>query len=426
MTATLFRNVMIFDGVGSESFLGEVLVEEGRVSELARGTGAIAGERAADTVDGEGMTLMPGLVEGHCHLTFVGISTNKELGEIPVEEHLMKTVRNAKLLLDHGFTSAFSAASAKMRLDVVIRDEIAAGHIPGPRLRAASPEITVTAGLGDENRWQLSASSFGFVADGPEEIRKAVRIAVREGVDNVKVNISGDEFVSHARAEITSMTEPEVRAAVETAHDFGKMVACHSRAAESVKRAVRAGVDCIYHCDFADEEALDMLEGVKDRVFIGPAAGLVHNAVFEGEAVGLTKAVAERMGLPRKFEHTIATYHEMRRRGMRVVIGGDYGFSITPMGQNARDIGHFVKFFGYSPAEALRCATSIGGELMGMKGEIGVIRQGALADLLLVDGDPLQDVTILADKARLAAIMQGGRFHKAKTGRGHAYRAAAE
>jgi imidazolonepropionase-like amidohydrolase len=284
----------------------------------------------------------------------------------------------------------------------------------------------VTAGLGDENRWQLSASSFGFVADGPEEIRKAVRIAVREGVDNVKVNISGDEFVSHARAEITSMTEPEVRAAVETAHDFGKMVACHSRAAESVKRAVRAGVDCIYHCDFADEEALDMLEGVKDRVFIGPAAGLVHNAVFEGEAVGLTKAVAERMGLPRKFEHTIATYHEMRRRGMRVVIGGDYGFSITPMGQNARDIGHFVKFFGYSPAEALRCATSVGGELMRMKGEIGVIRQGALADLLLVDGDPLQDVTILADKARLAAIMQGGRLHKAKTSRREPYRAAAE
>jgi imidazolonepropionase-like amidohydrolase len=426
MTATLFRNVLIFDGVGSESFPGEVLVEDGSVAELARGNGAIAGERAAETVDGEGMTLMPGLVEGHCHLTFVGISTNKELGEIPVEEHLMRTVRNAKLLLDHGFTSAFSAASAKMRLDVVIRDEIAAGHIPGPRLRAASPEITVTAGLGDENRWQLTASSFGFVADGPEEIRKAVRIAVREGVDNIKVNISGDEFVSHARAEITSMTEPEVRAAVETAHDFGKMVACHSRAAESVKRAVRAGVDCIYHCDFADEEALDMLEGVKDRVFIGPAAGLVHNAVFEGEAVGLTKAVAERMGLPRKFEHTIATYHEMRRRGMRVVIGGDYGFSITPMGQNARDIGHFVKFFGYSPAEALRCATSIGGELMGMKGEIGVIRQGALADLLLVDGDPLQDVTILADKARLAAIMQGGRFHKAKTGRREPYRAAAE
>ena len=426
MSATLFTNVMIFDGEGPASFAGEVLVEGERIADVAKGKAAIAADRAATIVDGEGMTLMPGLVEGHCHLSFVGISTNKELGEIPVEEHLMRTMRNAKLLLDHGFTSAFSAASAKMRLDVVIRDEIAAGHIPGPRLRAASPEITVTAGLGDENRWQLTASSFGFVADGPEEIRKAVRLAVRENVDNIKINISGDEFVSHARAEITSMTEPEIKAAVETAHDFGKMVACHSRAAESVKRAVRHGVDCIYHCDFADEEALDMLEGAKDRVFIGPAAGLVHNAVFEGDVVGLTREIAERMGLPRKFEHTKATYHEMRKRGMRVVIGGDYGFSITPMGQNARDIGHFVDFFGYSPAEALRCATAVGGDLLGQKGEVGVVRKGALADLLLVDGDPLQDVKILADKDRLAAIMQGGRFHKPNAGRAKALRHAAE
>ena len=119
---------------------------------------------------------------------------------------------------------------------------------------------------------------------------------------------------------------------------------------------MRAGVDCIYHCDFADEEALDMLEAAKDRVIVGPAFGLVHNSVFEGDVVGLTKAVVERMGLPRKLEHTVATYHEMRRRGMRVVVGGDYGFTVTPMGQNARDIGHFVKFFGYSPGRGAAAA----------------------------------------------------------------------
>ena len=95
------------------------------------------------------------------------------------------------------------------------------------------------------------------------------------------------------------------------------------------------------------------------------------------------------MGLPRKLEHTVATYQEIRKRGLRVVIGGDYGFTVTPMGQNARDIGHFVKFFGYSPAEALKCATSVGGDLMGHKGELGIIREGALADLLLVDAKPL-------------------------------------
>ena len=208
------------------------------------------------------------------------------------------------------------------------------------------------------------------------------------------------------------MSEVEVATAVEVAHEWNKRVACHSRAAASVKRAVRNNVDCIYHCDFADEEALDMLEAAKDRVIIGPAFGLVHNAVFEGDAVGMPRDVVERMGLPRKLELTCRTYEQMRKRGMKVVVGGDYGFKITPMGQNARDIGHFVKFFGYTPAEALRCATSVGGELMGHKGELGVIKAGALADMLLVDGNPLVDQSVLVGPDRFAMIMKDGKMHR--------------
>ena len=412
MTAHLFRNVSIWDGERDDPYPGEVLVEGNRIRTVARGSNQIAAEAASHTIDGKGMTLMPGLVEGHCHLSFVGPARNQDLGEIPPEEHLLRTCRNATLILDHGFTSCYSAASAKLRIDVVVRAEIENGYLAGPRYRAAGPEITVTGGLGDERKAHIHAESFGMLADGVDEIRKAVRICCREGVDNVKFNVSGDEFVSTARAEVVSMSEEELTAGVAVAHDWGKRVACHSRAAESVKRAVRAGVDCIYHCDFADEEALDMLEGVKDRVIVGPAFGLVHNSVFEGDAVGLTRAVVERMGLPRKLEHTIATYHEMRKRGMRVVIGGDYGFTVTPMGQNARDIGHFVKFFGYSPAEALRCATKIGGELMGHKGELGVIKEGALADILLVDGNPLDNLSLLVGPAHLAVIMKDGRFHR--------------
>jgi imidazolonepropionase-like amidohydrolase len=105
-----------------------------------------------------------------------------------------------------------------------------------------------------------------------------------------------------------SISQEELTAGVETAHDFGKRVAVHARAAESVKRSIRAGADCIYHCDFADEEALDMLEAVKDKVIVGPAFGLVHNSVFEGDVVGMTKAVVEKMGLARKLEFTVATY----------------------------------------------------------------------------------------------------------------------
>lgn len=427
MTATLFRNVQVWDGDEDDRYPGEVLVEGNRIKQVAKGDNQIAGEAAAEEIDGGGMTLMPGMVEGHCHLSFVGPARNQDLGEIPPEEHLLRTCRNATFILDHGFTSCFSAASAKLRLDVVVRQEIADGYLAGPRYLAAGPEITVTGGLGDERRQHMPAESFGMIADGVDEISRAVRLCCREGVDNVKFNVSGDEFVSTARAEVISMTEAELTVGVAIAHDWGKTVACHSRAAESVKRAVRAGVDCIYHCDFADEEALDMLEAARDRVFVGPAFGLVHNSVFEGDVVGMTKDVVERMGLPRKLEHTIATYHEMRKRGMRVVVGGDYGFTITPMGQNARDIGHFVKFFGYSPAEALRCATAVGGALMGHPGELGVIREGALADLLLVDGNPLADLSLLVGPDHFAMIMKDGQMHRDPRARlAEAARTAAE
>ena len=412
MAATLIRNAQIWDAVDDAAYPGEVLVEGNRIKAVARGRDQIDASRAASVLDARGLFLMPGLFEGHCHLSFVNPARNQDLGEIPPEEHLLRTMRNATLLLNHGFTSAYSAASAKLRLDVVVRQEIEDGYLAGPRYKAAGPEITTTGGLGDERKNHGHFEGFGMVADGVTEIRRAVRLCAREGVDNIKINVSGDEFVSNCRAELVSISQEELTAGVETAHDFGKRVAVHARAAESVKRSVRAGADCIYHCDFADEEALDMLEAAKDRVIVGPAFGLVHNSVFEGDVVGLTKAIAEKMNLPRKLEYTVATYQQMRKRGMRVVVGGDYGFTVTPMGQNARDIGHFVKFFGYSPAEALRCATAVGGDLMGCKGELGVVAEGALADLLLVDGDPLQDQSVLVGPDRFVMIMKDGKMHR--------------
>ena len=154
-----------------------------------------------------------------------------------------------KTLLDHGFTSAYSAATSKLRLDVVIRNEINAGRLPGPRMRAASPEITVTAGLGDERKHHMYYESFGMIADGPEEIARAVRLCCREGVDNIKINISGDDLGPKAHGGVTVMREAEVQMAVDVARDFGKRVNCHARAAASVKRGVRCGVDVIYHCE---------------------------------------------------------------------------------------------------------------------------------------------------------------------------------
>jgi imidazolonepropionase-like amidohydrolase len=283
----------------------------------------------------------------------------------------------------------------------------------------------VTGGLGDESRQHQERSSFGIVADGVDAIVKAARTCIREGVDNVKINISGDDFVNPARGDVTVMSEAEVKAAVETAHSYRKRISCHARASESVKRAVRCGVDVIYHCDAADEEALDMLEAAKDRIFVGPAIGLIYNSLYEAAPWGFTHEDACRLGLDLCLERSKKVYVELRKRGVRVLIGGDYGFAWVPQGTNARDIEHFVKLFGYSPNEALQCATRIGAEVMGMGDELGRVTKGYIADLLLVRGNPVADVHILQDKANIAVIMQSGRLYKNETGKAAAKRASA-
>lgn len=406
MSATVITNAMVWDGTSDTSAPADVIVEGNRITKVIP-----AGETAElpkTQIDGTGMTLMPGMVEGHCHPSFTGVNEPPELGTVTPEEHTLLTAQNVRLLLSHGFTSIFEAASAKPMLGVTVRDAINSGMIDGPRMRAGSPEITTTAGLGDERKRHIYQESFGLVADGPLEMRRVARECVRDGVDTLKINISGDEFVSHARAEITPLDDDELAAIVKVARTFNKTIAAHARSSQSVKMAVRHGVDCIYHCDFADEEALDMLESVKDTSFVGPAFGLVHNSTKEGEVAGITKEVAAELDLFRKFDACCATYHEIRKRGIRVVIGGDYGFAVTPMGQNARDIEHFVRYFGYDPVEALKCATSVGAQLMGMADDIGQVREGFLADLLLVKGNPLADVSLVQHQDNFAMIMKDG------------------
>jgi imidazolonepropionase-like amidohydrolase len=366
----------------------------------------------ATVIEAHGRTLTPGLVEGHAHISFGGAVNDSDLGNIPPEEHVLLTVRNAKTLLDHGFTSAYSAATSKLRLDVVIRNAVNAGQFPGPRIRAASPEITVTGGLGDERKAHMYYESFGLIADGKEELTKAVRLCCREGVDNIKVNISGDDLSPAAHGGLTVMREEEVQTAVNVARDFGKKVNCHARAAESVKRAVRCGVDVIYHCESADEEAIDLLESVKDRIFVGPAIGIIYSTLYEGEQFGFYRDSEVGRKMRRTIDNTAAVYTELRKRGVRILIGGDYGFAQSPQGQNARDLKHFVDLLGFTPSEALQCGTRIGGQVMGMGNELGQIKEGYIADLLLVDGDPLEDLDLVVHEENLHVIMKEGSLYK--------------
>ena len=414
MDRTLFANTTILDGSGAAPYAGDVLVEGARIATVQRGGGLRAGD--ARVIDGAGATLMPGLIEPHGHVSYPDAARNSDFTRLPPEEHILVTMRNAKLLLDCGYTSVLSAASAKPRLDVVIRNEINAGRIPGPRYLANGPELTVSGGLGDENTLHLphnETPTFAWVVDGPDEVRKACRVLVREGVDLLKLNLSGDTGPRNSRFERSVMTDAEVAAAMEIAHAAGVRVCAHARSAESVKMCVRHGIDIIYHATFADEEALDLLEARRDRVFVGPALGLTYQACHAAGDWGFTPEMARQMGLVRELEVAVETMGLMRKRGIRVLPGGDYGFAWNPHGTYARDLLLFVDFLGFTPMETLVAATKLGGEIMGMSGELGQVKPGYLADLLLVDGDPLTDIKRLQDRDALLAIMKNGALHKA-------------
>jgi imidazolonepropionase-like amidohydrolase len=409
----VFTNAEVFDGSGRNPFRGTVHVRANRIVGVSDGSRQIDHSPEAKVIDCGGGTLMPGLIEPHGHLSFTN-GRAVEFTFMPVEENMLATVRHAKLALDCGYTSVFSAASAKPRLDVVLKREIEAGRLPGPRLLANGPEITVTGGLGDSNLLHLpyhETPTFCWVADGPDAIRRVCRLLAREGVDLLKLNLSGDLGTSAWSSELTPMSEAEVSAAMEVARARGLRVCAHCRSGDSVRMAVRHGIEVIYHANYCDEAALDALEAARDRVFVAPALGITYNLTQANGQWGVTPERAQ--AFERELAATVETVARMRARGVRVLPGGDYGFVYTPHGTYARDLWLFVKVLGYSPMETLVAATKQGGEIMGRPGELGVVREGALADLLLVDGDPLADIAILQDRAAIRMIMKDGQLHKA-------------
>ncbi|MBW4022210.1 MAG: amidohydrolase family protein [Proteobacteria bacterium] len=419
MAKTLFKNVMIFEGTGKALVPGEVLVQGNRIQAVA-GPGESLPNEGAQVLDAGGATLMPGMVNTHCHLTYNNGTSVAALTAMPVEEHVLMTMHNAKLALDMGFTSVIGAASAKPRLDIVIRNEINAGKIPGPRMLAGSPELTVTGGLADDNQLDAKHPSISIICDGPEEFRKTVRTMIREGVDVIKFNNSGDSFCYPRMAAYDNpMTDAEVAAICDTANNIGKRLAAHAHADSSVRQCIKNNVEFIFHASFATDETIEELERVKHKHWVSPAIAARYNTTYEAKDWGITTDVAEMIGNKRELEAGIVVMKKMHAAGIKVVPFGDYGFAWLPHGTEARDLEHFVNLFGFQPWEALRAATAYGGEAWaGQSGEkMGRIAPGYLADILLVDGNPLLDLSLLQDRHSLLAIMKDGQFYKSFQGR---------
>lgn len=409
MARTLIRNAVIFDGTGTEPRHGDLLVEGNSIASVAPADGPPADSE----IDAGGRFLMPGMTEGHAHLSFENVTATEDLIRPSPEAQVFAAARGAKALIEAGFTSAYGASEAKLRLAVAVRDEVNAGRLPGPRIRAGGLEISVTGAMGDESRDHNPRVGPATIIDGIDEMRRAVRLHCREGVDNVKLDVSGDPFYPSTPGHTTPMTFEEVKVAAETAHAYGRKINAHTRSVEGSKMCVRAGVDAIFHVEYSDEELLDLLEEAKDRIFVVPTVGLFHQ-ILQGEAAGhgLSAAVGGYMNIPELLENSCKSHTELRKRGVRHLIGGDYGFGWSPQGTQARDIEFFVNYYGYSPAEALLCATRNGGLAMMGDGSLGTLQAGKLADLILVDGDPLGDPRVLVGPDNILLVMKDGQVQK--------------
>ncbi len=415
MSTILFTKVNILEGESSALVPGEVLVEGNRIKTVALEGETITRDGVSEVIDGGGACLMPGMINPHCHFTYCDATSLADTNSLPVEEHMLVTMRNAKTYLDYGFTAAIGMASAKPRLEIAARNAIDKGEFPGPRIRACTPEYTVSGGLGDDSRLDRYIPSIGLVCNGAEEFRKSIRQLIREGVDLVKFNNSGDSFTfGSVPGYVNPMTEDEVKAICETSLNLGKRVAAHAHTDSGVLQCIRYGVEFINHATFATDATIEELAKHADKHWVTPAIAARYNTTYEAGDWGITTEIAEAMGNKRELEAGCENMQKMHKAGIKVLPFGDYGFAWLPIGTDARDIEHMVNLFGMQPFEALRAATAYGGEAWaGAGGELlGRVKAAYLADLIIVDGDPLADLSILQDITRITAVMKDGRFHR--------------
>lgn len=402
----LFLDVNIIDSTGADPFHGDVFIEGERIKWVGNvpNKDLLKKDPKVRVIEGRGRTFMSGLGDAHVHFSWNEGDLGK-LGELGVEEHTLLTARSAQTYIDSGYTMCFGAASAKERLDCVIRDWINDGKIPGPRYLANGKEMAVPDG-------ELVPGITAF-ASGPLEMRETIRHHIKIGVDQIKLSMSGEQITETRDAQDCYFTDEETAACVDEAHRHGKRLCAHARARDSVKQCIKHGVDIIYHASWIDDEGMEMLDKAKTKHIVAPGINWLIATIYEAGAFGYSFEKAEQVGYKKELEVAIRGLKEMHRRGITVLPGGDYGFAWTPHGTYARDLEHFVKLLDFTPMESIVASTAGVAKLFMREDELGKIKPGYYADCILVDGDPVKDIKVLQDHDKLNVIMINGRIHKA-------------
>jgi imidazolonepropionase-like amidohydrolase len=405
------KNLQLIDGTGAPARAGAALIIEGDTLVHVGPLAATDEPRGSDveTMDLDGRTVIPGLVEAHIHLSYNHVKVIADLDlNCPPEYSTLKAARNAELALACGYTAARSAGAVH-RIDAALKQAINEGLYPGPRLLAASRDICATGGMADWNPsyLKLGMEGLALIADGPDEVRAAVRRSIKDGADVVKCYVGGDALLPHTPIGDCTYTLAEVVALVDESHMRGRMTAAHVRGQRSSRVAAEAGVDSLEHATYADDETLGL---IADRgLTLVPGLRYLYSILENGPAFGIGEEIIGPSGLRDEIKQAADTYRRAKDLGIRMCPGGDFGFAWNPHGEYAKDIQVFVDVIGFSPLEAISCATRNGAELMRMADRIGTLQPGKLADLVVVDGDPSRDISVLQDRPRLS-VMQGGRF----------------
>lgn len=407
MSQVLFRNAQLLDPARGERAGGmSVLVEGDRIREVASGP-----IRAAEAIviDCGGRTLMPGLIDCHVHV-FLSEVNIRALESVPLTLMTARAAGLMRAMLDRGFTTVRDTGGA----DWGIREGVALGHLAGPRLFVAGRAIGQTSGHSDARRRTDPGAPCGCcnamvftlaIADDVAEVRRAVREQLRQGADHVKIMVSGGVASPYDPLDSLQYTLGEIRAAVEEAGTFKKYVCAHAYPAEAVARAVECGVRVIEHGNLIDAPTAKLMA---DRgAFLVPTLVAYDAIARHGARFGMGAESLEKN--QRVLAAGLRSLELAREAGVRMAYGSDLLGQLQP--DQSREF--LLRAEALPPREIIHSATVVAAELLGRPGELGVVAPGALADLLVVDGDPLRDLGLFQDQgAHLSVIMQGGRFHK--------------
>lgn len=400
------KNGTLIDGTGAEPVTGIDVVIDGDAIVAVGPTGTIDANVPANAtvIDAAGATIMPGLIDAHCHVTFNDVQSNDELFfHRPPTTAAMLTLFNLPKLLLAGVTGMMDPDTI-MGIGPEIRDVVNSGAFPGPRIKTGVQALLTAVG-GTAGRLIPDEGAVGYAAivTTREEMVTETRRQIKNGADWIKIHATGS--IPTHQGELQVWTLDEMQAVCDTAHALGVPVTAHCRNASSTLDAARAGVDLILHASFMDDAGLEAV--VESGAAICPTFTFLANLADHGETVGAGGGMQDVFR--GEIKATAAMMRQAYDAGVPILCGSESGFALTPYGHwHAREMEVFVAELGLTPVQAISCATKNNAIAMRMPGELGVIADGYRADVLVVDGDPGSDVTVLQDRTNLRAVISRG------------------